>query len=124
MYRNALLPFNTHGSFVEPLVGRLFSNGADIPIRHGVDVEEQDDRATISLPLPGVRPDQLDISAEGRSLVVSVNQGEGSSFRRRYTVGPKYDLSKVEARLDLGILSLVLPKAPEAQPRQIPITVG
>lgn len=125
MYQNTLLPFASRNSFaVEPFVDRLFGNGLDIPVRHSVDVEEQDDRALVSLALPGVRPDQLSITAEGRVVTVAVDRGDRGSFRRQYTVGAKYDLTQLEARLELGVLTLVLPKAAEAQPRQIPVAVG
>ncbi|MDX2207867.1 MAG: Hsp20/alpha crystallin family protein [Gemmatimonadales bacterium] len=125
MYRNTLLPFSARNPFaVEPLVDRLFGNGMEVPVRHSVDVEEHEDRAVVSLALPGVRPEELSITAEGRLVTVAVDQGERGRFRRQYTVGPKYDLAQIEARLELGMLTLVLPKAAEAQPRQIPVTIG
>ena len=49
--------------------------------------------------------------------------GRGS-FSRQYTIGAKYDINQVQARLELGVLTLTLPKAAEAQPRQVPITIG
>ena len=125
MYRTALTPFTHRNGFaVEPMLDRFFANALDIPVRHGSDVEEQEDRAVVSLELPGVRPEQLSITVEGRTLTVAVDRGERGTARRQYTIGPKYDLSQVDAKLEFGVLTLALPKAPEAQPRQIPVTVG
>lgn len=125
MYRNALVPFVRRNGFaVEPMLDHFFSTAFDVPVRHAADVEELDDRAVVTLEVPGVRPEQLAITAEGRTLTVAVDRGERGTTRRQYTIGPKYDLGRVEAKLELGVLTLVLPKAAEAQPRQIPVTVG
>lgn len=125
MYRTSMIPFGTRNGFdIEPRIDRFLASAFDAPVRLGADVEEQDDRAVVSLDIPGVRPEQLSITAEGRTLTVAVDRGERGTYRRQYTIGPKYDLTNVEAKLELGVLTLVLPKAAEAQPRSIAVTVG
>jgi HSP20 family protein len=125
MVRNALTPWTRGGLGVEPAIDRFFARTFDVPVwSGGADVEELDDRAVIRLDVPGVKPDQITISAEHRTLTVKVEREGHGTFSRQYTIGPKYDLGGVQAALDLGVLTLSLPKAPEAQPRQIPVQVG
>jgi HSP20 family molecular chaperone IbpA len=71
-----------------------------------------------------VRPEQLTVSAEHRTITVKVErEGEGTTTRQ-FTIGTKYDLAAVQAKLEYGVLTLTLPKAAEAQSRQVPIQVG
>jgi HSP20 family protein len=125
MVRNALTPWTRSGFGVEPAIDRFFARTLDVPVwSGGADVEELEDRAVIRLDVPGVKPEQVAISAEHRTLTVKVDREGHGSFSRQYTIGPKYDLGGVQASLELGVLTLSLPKAPEAQPRQIPVQVG
>ncbi|MCA9768814.1 MAG: Hsp20 family protein [Gemmatimonadetes bacterium] len=57
-------------------------------------------------------------------MTVKVEREGKGTFTRQYTIGGKYDLAQVQANLELGILTLTLPKAAEAQPRTIPVQVG
>ncbi len=125
MVRNTLTPWNRSDFGTEPALGRFFARTHDAPIwTGGADVEELDDRAVVRLDVPGVKPEQISINAEHRTLTVKVEREGHGAFSRQYTIGPKYDLGGVQASLDLGVLTLTLPKAPEAQPRQIPVQVG
>jgi HSP20 family protein len=126
MVRNAMTPWTGRGGVgLEPAIDRFIARALDVPVwSGGADVLELDDRVEISLDVPGVKPEQVSVSAEGRTLTVKVERDGRGSFSRQYTIGPKYDITQVQARLDLGVLTLTLPKAAEAQPRQVPITVG
>ncbi len=125
MVRNMMMPVNRNGFAIEPTIDRFFARAFDVPVwSAGADVQELDDRAVIRMEVPGVRPEQLSVSAEHRTLTVKVErEGQGTSTRQ-YTIGTKYDLTGVEARLEYGVLTLTLPKAPEAQARQVAIQVG
>jgi HSP20 family protein len=90
----------------------------------GADVQELEDRAVIAMEVPGVRPEQLSVSAEHRTLTVKVEREGQGTTTRQFTIGTKYDLANVEAKLEYGVLTLSLPKAAEAQPRQVAVTVG
>jgi len=46
---------------------------------------------------------------------------EVGGFQRRFTVGERVDVSKIEANLKHGVLSLFLPRAEEHKPRKIEI---
>lgn len=126
MVRNAIAPWGArNGIGFEPTIDRFVARALDVPIWSAqADVVELDDRVEVSLDVPGVKPEQITVSAEGRTLKVEVAREGRGSFSRQYTIGSKYDISQVQARLDLGVLTLTLPKAPEAQPRQVPVTIG
>lgn len=126
MVRNAMTPWTGRGGVgFEPTIDRMIARALDVPVwSGGADVVEHDDRAEVSLDVPGVKPEQVSVQAEGRTLTVKVEREGRGSFSRQYTIGPKYDISQVQARLELGVLTLILPKAAEAQPRQVPIMVG
>lgn len=110
---------------VEPAIDRFFARAFDVPVwSGGADVQELADRAEITLDVPGVKPEQINVSAEHRTLTVKVEREGRPAYVRQYTIGTKYDLSQVQAKLELGVLTLTLPKAPEAQPRNVPVLVA
>jgi len=43
------------------------------------------------------------------------------SFNMGWKIAPKYDLSQIEAEMNNGLLSIIVPIAPEAKPRTIKI---
>jgi HSP20 family molecular chaperone IbpA len=97
----------------------------DVPVwSAGADVQELEDRAVITMEVPGVRPEHLSVSAEHRTLTVKVEREGHGATTRQFTIGSKYELAGVEAKLEYGVLTLSLPKAAEAQARQVPVTVG
>lgn len=110
---------------LEPAIDRFFARAFDVPVwSGGADVQELADRAQITVDLPGVKPEQITVSAEHRTLTVTVERDGRAPYVRQYTIGTKYDLSQVQAKLELGVLTLTLPKAAEAQPRTVPVMVA
>jgi HSP20 family protein len=123
--RNMMMPVNRNGFGIEPTIDRFFARAFDVPVwSAGADVQELEDRAVIAMEVPGVRPEQLSVSAEHRTLTVKVEREGQGTTTRQFTIGTKYDLANVEAKLEYGVLTLSLPKAAEAQPRQVAVTVG
>jgi HSP20 family protein len=123
--RNMMMPVNRNGFGIEPTIDRFFARAFDVPVwSAGADVQELQDRAVIAMEVPGVRPEQLSVSAEHRTLTVKVEREGQGTTTRQFTIGTKYDLANVEAKLEYGVLTLSLPKAAEAQPRQVAVTVG
>ncbi|MGH7582052.1 MAG: Hsp20/alpha crystallin family protein [Gemmatimonadales bacterium] len=107
---------------LEPAIDRFFARAFDVPVwSGGADVQELDDRAVITLDVPGVKPDQIVVTAEHRTLTVKVEREGRQPHVRQYTIGTKYDIGQVSAKLELGVLTLTVPKAAEAQARTVPI---
>jgi HSP20 family protein len=122
--RNAWNQWTNSGNGLEPAIDRFFARAFDVPVwSGGADVQEQADRAVITLDVPGVKPDEIKVSAEHRTLTVKVTREGRMPFVRQYTIGTKYDLTQVQAKLELGVLTLTLPKAADAQVREVPVVV-
>ena len=101
-----------------------------------VDVAETQDRFVISAELPGLRPEDVDISVENSILRI---QGERSfydeqkegdfhrierrfgSFARSITLPSTADLENIQASFDAGVLTIEVPKREEAKPRRIEV---
>lgn len=111
-----------NGFGLAPEMTRWIDRALEVPVWTQGEVQEKDEHAVIAIDLPGVRPDQIAVTAEDRVLQVKAERDGRASIVRHYTIGPKYDLTQVQAHLALGVLTLTLPKAPEAKARQIAIT--
>ena len=93
------------------------------------------DSLTMQIEVPGVSKEDLNLRLQGKYLELSgkreikVPDGYTAhrvernkfSFSRSFTLPDEIDSSKVEANLENGVLTLVLPKAEAAKPRQITI---
>ena len=101
-----------------------------------VNLTEDKDGYFVRAELPGVKADDLDIQVVGRSLAIAgqrkiTAQGEGCCYHRREREGGKFsrvlslpgdiDSDKVTAKLNNGILTVHVPKAETAKPKQISI---
>lgn len=109
-----------------------------VPARYYVpqtDIYETNDALTVVMEMPGVRKDDIDIKiekdvldiegqidfskyAEMRPLYTEYNIGH---FARKFSLSSKIDQDKISAEIADGVLTLRLPKAEEAKPRQIKI---
>jgi len=99
-----------------------------------VNISQDNDNYYVRAEVPGLEPKDLDVSAMGRRLTLSgkreiVTENEGASYHRKeraegafnrtVTLPAEFDSSRVEAKYDAGILTVTLPKAETAKPRQI-----
>ncbi|UNC91795.1 Hsp20/alpha crystallin family protein [Candidatus Contubernalis alkaliaceticus] len=104
--------------------------------RPAVDMEESGDKIIISAELPGIKKEDIKISIMDNKVVISgeINEEKNveetnyylkervrGKFSRSFTLPSPVDSNKVEANYRNGILSLTLPKAEEAKPKQIEI---
>ena len=91
------------------------------------------DTWNVSLALPGISPDKVDLDIAGRTLRV---RGERSAndkaqpviseitygrFEREFTLPEEIDAQRVEATYRHGMLELVLPLAEGAKPHRIAV---
>ena len=98
------------------------------------EVKETKDAFIFKADLPGVRETDLDISLTGNRLVVSgkreaeerkeeenfyMYERSYGTFSRAFTLPEGIDADQVQADLKEGVLSISIPKRPEAQPKKI-----
>lgn len=100
-----------------------------------VDIFESDDRISLLADMPGVKAKDLKIDLRESVLTLSgrVDVPEGAheasvlceygsgTYFRQFTLSEAIDQSKIDAKLEGGVLRLVLPKAERAKPRQIAV---
>ena len=71
-------------------------------------------------PCAGVMDkDKFTVKAEGELCHCESTQGD---FRRVFELGPDVDTSKINARMEQGVLKLHLPKSEKDKPRKVQIT--
>ena len=93
--------------------------------------------AWLELDLPGVKEEDLSIAMDGSRLRVEARRDDGrlenedvvlrersyGEFSREYSLPWPVKEDAIEARFQNGILRVRLPKAPEAMPRRIPVSI-
>jgi HSP20 family protein len=120
---------------------QLFRMGADMePTMAGVhplvNVSEDNDNFYVQAELPGMAASGIEISVEGKSLTLSgerkaAETPEGARFHRRERAFASFsrvigfpteiESEAVQAQAKDGVLSVTLPKAEKAKPRQIAV---
>ena len=88
----------------------------------GVDVQKTESGWTVELPVPGYKPDQIDVTVEDRVLTVT-GKSERRSFQRSILLPEEVDAESIEAKVEHGLLTLGLHLHPKAQPRKIAVQV-
>lgn len=115
--------------------GRIQTDTA-FDLRPAMDVIENDKSVTVRIDLPGLKPDDVHVEFQDDMLTISGQMGdtverEGDryhfrerrygTFRRSLRLPNAVDGDKADANFEDGVLSIVLPKRPEAQPKQIAV---
>jgi HSP20 family protein len=88
-----------------------------------VHVRTDDDRVTVTVDMPGVDHDDLDLTYEAGTLTISGKRGE-RQYRYAVQLGNEYDAGSIEADLDKGVLTVTAAKRPEAKPKKIALNSG
>ena len=104
-----------------------------------VDIYENKDSIVLEAELPGMKPEDVNISIENNVLTVHgerkfekkdekdnfhrVERSYGS-FTRSFTLPPTVSSENVDAVFENGILRLTMAKREEAKPRRIEIKAG
>jgi HSP20 family protein len=101
-----------------------------------VDVFEDPQAVKIVVEIPGVNPNDVKLSIENNILTIRgekkqvaeektdrVHRYERSYgvFERTFALPNAVDPDRIEAKYDAGVLTVVLPKAERARPREIPV---
>ena len=125
---------------------RLFDDDFLRPMRWGMDtfdgpalpldVTTDSDAVTVEAALPGIKPEDVDITVENGTLTISGTTAEArggdegsylvqeirrGTFSRSMTLPNGLEPDKADATFENGILRLRIPKAEQVKPRQIKI---
>ena len=97
-------------------------------------VTEDGDAYQLTVEMPGVSKEGLEISVENNELsiigrrtlppidgTIIHRESRSENFRRVFELDPSIDTGKIGARMDQGILTLALPKAEQVKPRKIAV---
>jgi len=124
------------------MVGRVFgekgprqTDGSWAAFSPAAEVRREGDQWRITVALPGIAPEQVDIDVIGRTLRVrgerKADQGSPDPvvseitygrFEREFTLPEEIDAKHVQATYRHGLLELVLPLSEGAKPHRIEIT--
>ena len=101
-----------------------------------LDVSESEDGFVVKASLPGVKPEDVQVTVRGDTLTIrgdataeEEKQGERwhvrerrfGTFQRSVMLGEPVDAAKAESSYEHGVLTLRLPKSEAAKPQQIKI---
>ena len=99
-----------------------------------LDAYFTDDAIVIQVDVAGLKPEDLSITLEGDTLTLRgeiksraednkylLRERPAGKFERILTINTPIDNAKADAHFENGVLTLTLPKAESAKPRQITI---
>ena len=104
-----------------------------------LDISERKDAYLVTVEVPGVTADDLDITLEDGLLTIQGERQFASesserqyhrverrygSFRRSITLPSQVQADAIEASFENGVLEVVVPKAEEAKPKKITVRAG
>jgi HSP20 family protein len=126
---------------MERMFRHVFGGESERPTTAGawspvLDVEESEDGFVLHVELPGVGPDDVEVSLEENILTITGERSfyrdrNADSFRRverrfgrfhrSIRMPDRVDSDRVEASYKDGLLTITVPKAEEAKPRRIEV---
>jgi HSP20 family protein len=120
---------------------RLFNGGLESPVERDLPTEvvETEEGLTFRMDVPGLAPENIDVTVENNILTVSgerkwqhqEGQPEGQyylverrygAFQRSFSLPRRVDTSRIQANYEHGVLTLTLPRLEGAKPRRVEIT--
>lgn len=124
---------------MEDVIGRSEASNGNYDWVPAMDAWETEHVFQVQLDLPGLTPEQVDVSFDRNTLTVSGTRtdtipanGNGEQrvfFAERVSGGfsrtlrfPQYvEASKIEAKFENGVLTVTVPKSEAAKPRKITV---
>ncbi len=103
-----------------------------------VDIKEEGDKFVLQADLPGVKPEEIDVSMENGVLTIkgekrteAKTEKEGykrierayGSFYRRFSLPDTANPDAISAATRNGVLEIVIPKRESVQPKKINVSV-
>jgi HSP20 family protein len=120
-------------SFIRPRGGWLAPMGA---ANLAIDMYETKDEVVVKAALPGIKPEEVEVSITGNTLTINGESKEEhevkeqdyirkerryGSFSRSVTLPSGLKADKAEATFENGVLTLKVPKSEEVKPKTIKV---
>ncbi|HEX2141169.1 MAG TPA: Hsp20/alpha crystallin family protein [Candidatus Limnocylindria bacterium] len=120
-------------SFVSPLSLRTSNGEAASP---ALDVHQNADEIVVTAALPGIKPEDVDITITGQTLSIRgelkadekverdqylYRERRFGTFHRQLQLPVRVQGDAATATFENGVLTLAIPKAEEVKPRQIQV---
>lgn len=116
----------------------LGSQAGATPRLMAMDAYREGDRFVVHLDLPGVDPNDIDLTVEKNVLTVSaerrwdtdddqqivVSERPQGTFSRQLFLGDSLDADRVEAVCESGVMTITIPVSEQAKPRRIEVASG
>jgi HSP20 family protein len=122
--------------FEDSFVGRRPKEWLPAEGTLALDMFQTEEAAVIKSSVPGVKPEEIDITISGNTLTISGETREEEeikeedyirrerrygSFTRSVVLPEGLEPDQAEASFEDGVLTLSIPKAPEAKPKVIKV---
>jgi len=135
--------YNLHDDFSRMFEG-FFERGTRQSEDGGVwmpatDIQETKDDVVVSVELPGMKKDEIKVTVQDNILTIRGEKKQEKeekdtnyhriernygSFTRSFSLPAAVKADKISATYEAGVLRVVLPKAEEVKPKEIPIVVN
>lgn len=116
---------------------RMHARDPESPLEMRMDVREQESAYQVTVDLPGVDKDRIEVSIDGNQVSIKAEiqresrkeegreihseRYSGSAFRS-FTLPHEIDQAKAQAHYEKGVLSLALPKKGNGRSHRLSIT--
>jgi HSP20 family protein len=100
-----------------------------------VDLVETKDAYRLEAEMPGVNKEGLEVLLDNNDLTILGRRGASAieanylyreskpaDYRRVFELDPAIDSAKIDAKIEQGVLTLVLPKSEHVKPRKVVVT--
>jgi HSP20 family protein len=87
-------------------------------LHSSLNVNHTDEMATVTVDMPGVDAQDLDLTFDAGTLSITGKRGD-QSYRYAVALGDTIDPDHIDAQLDKGVLTVQAHKRPETKPRKI-----
>jgi HSP20 family protein len=97
-----------------------------------VNIFETKDAYVLQAEMPGVSKEGLEVTLEGNELTIHgrrqpletgaqllYRESTAADYRRVFEIDPAIDTAKIDAKVEQGVLTLVLPKSEQVKPRKV-----
>ena len=117
---------------------RPYTYGAKGSLTLPVDLEENEDSISITASIPGISPEDIEVTTEDGVLTIKaetrsedetkrgdylVRERREGSFHRAVRLPDRVDAEKAESRYDNGVLTVSLPKQESKKAKRLEVKV-